>query len=100
MRHTAWHPRRSGAKGGSFDDAGIYPDAVGYVAGCREDACNAAGTRAVSWMERKDAEGASVPLAACRKWAEQTASAPKSLVYPGICLGRRQDSQDGPARAG
>lgn len=47
MRHTAWHPRGSGAKGRSFNDAGICPDAVGYVAGCRKIACNSTGTQAV-----------------------------------------------------
>lgn len=47
MRHTAWHPRSSGAKGRPFNDAGICPDAVGYFAGCRKIACNTTGTQAV-----------------------------------------------------
>ena len=86
MRHTAWHPRSSGAKGRPFDDPGICPDAIGYLAGYRKDACNTPGTQIIVWMGRKAAHGAAMPFAARCKRTAQTAPAAESTVHPGIRL--------------
>ena len=89
MRHTAWHPRSAGAKGRPFDDAGICPGAIGYLAGHRKDACNTSGTQIIVWMGRKVAHGADMSFAARCKRTAQTAPATESTVHPGIRLGRR-----------
>ena len=89
MRHTAWYPRSSGAKGRPFDDPGICPDAIGYLAGHRKDACNTPGTQIIVWMGRKAAHGAAMPFAARCKRTAQTAPAAESTLHPGIRLGRR-----------
>ena len=36
-----------GAKGRPFDDPGICPDAIGYLADYRKDACNTPGTQII-----------------------------------------------------